>query len=136
MLDGNRSSCPFCARAASGEDLITSTADVIAFFDRYPVSPGHALVIPRRHSSRLSQLTAAEARALWACVADVQRTIESAHTPDGYNIGVNDGPAAGQTVAHVHLHVIPRYAGDVADPRGGIRWVIPQRARYWGEPGE
>jgi len=68
---------------------------------------------------------------LWALVPDVKRYIERTSSPHGYNIGVNVGAAAGQTVAHAHLHIIPRYAQDVADPRGGVRWVIPARAAYW-----
>ena len=68
-----------------------------------------------------------------AALSRVKQMIEAEHTPAGYNMGINDGEAAGQTVGHLHLHVIPRYEGDVEDPRGGIRWVIPERARYWDD---
>ena len=123
--------CPFCSRVSSASSLILATDHVIAFPDAYPVSPGHSLIVPRRHVGRLSELTQEEHRGMWDCVRDVQRSIEMAHGPDAWNIGVNDGAASGQTIMHVHLHVIPRYAGDVADPRGGIRWVLPSRAAYW-----
>ena len=75
-----------------------------------------------------------EQHAVWALVEPVQRRIEQDHHPDGYNLGINVGVAAGQTIGHAHLHVIPRYRGDVAEPRGGIRWIIPERARYWDRP--
>jgi diadenosine tetraphosphate (Ap4A) HIT family hydrolase len=89
------------------------------------------LIIPRRHAEDLFTLTKDEHRALWELVPEVKATIEERHKLDGYTIGLNAGVAAGQTVTHVHLHVIPRYKGDVADPRGGIRLVIPDRAKYW-----
>jgi diadenosine tetraphosphate (Ap4A) HIT family hydrolase len=63
-----------------------------------------------------------------------QAELERHHHPDAFNVGVNDGPAAGQTVPHCHIHLIPRYHGDVADPRGGVRWIIPGKAKYWGDP--
>jgi diadenosine tetraphosphate (Ap4A) HIT family hydrolase len=111
-----------------------------AFRDRYPLSEGHSLVVPGRHVASLSDLTAEEEAELWALVREVREDLAASHDPGGFNIGVNDGEAAGQTVGHAHIHVIPRYAGDVVDPRGGIRWVIPDRAAYWtgqgdGEPG-
>ena len=75
--------------------------------------------------------TPEEQAELLQAISIVRERIEASWSPDGYNIGINDGAAAGQTVAHLHLHVIPRYEGDVPDPRGGIRWVIPDRAPYW-----
>lgn len=101
--------------------------------DKYPVSAGHSLVIVKRVVSRFQELTADEKLRLltWVdwCIEHLERTLEP--KPDGFNIGLNDGPAAGQTVAQLHVHVIPRYHGDVADPRGGVRFVIPHKARYW-----
>ena len=122
--------CVFCARIAAG-DLLANDALAVAFFDAFPLSPGHCLVVPRRHEPDFLALSAEEQQAIWSLVPEVRRRIEAEHRPDGYNIGVNVGEAAGQTVAHAHLHVIPRYRGDVADPRGGIRLIIPGRARYW-----
>jgi diadenosine tetraphosphate (Ap4A) HIT family hydrolase len=104
----------------------------VAFDDAFPVSPGHCLVVPRRHEPDFFALTAEEQTAMWSLVAPVSRHIGAGGMPDGFNIGINVGAAAGQTVAHAHLHVIPRRLGDVDDPRGGVRWVIPAKARYWG----
>ena len=75
--------------------------------------------------------TEEERTELFEAVAIAMDAIREVHAPHGYNIGINDGAAAGQTIDHLHLHVIPRYEGDVPDPRGGIRWVIPEKARYW-----
>jgi len=122
--------CVFCTRVVSGE-LVAKNDLAVAFLDAFPLSPGHCLVVPRRHESDFLALTPEEEAAVWALVASVRRHIEADRTPDGYNIGINVGEAAGQTVAHAHLHVIPRYQGDVPAARGGIRWIIPTRAAYW-----
>lgn len=101
--------------------------------DKYPVSPGHSLIIVKRVVARFSELTADEKARLtrWIdwCISHLQTTLKP--QPDGFNVGLNDGPAAGQTVSQLHVHVIPRYQGDVADPRGGVRWILPDKARYW-----
>lgn len=99
--------------------------------DAYPVSPGHTLIIPRRHIGSFFELTSEERSALLGLLDQAQAELQSRHQPQGYNIGINDGLAAGQTVPHLHIHLIPRYSGDLADPRGGVRWVIPEKARYW-----
>ena len=99
--------------------------------DAYPVSPGHSLVISSRHVASFFELSEAERQGLVALLGDTKSQLDAAHRPAAYNIGINDGVAAGQTVPHLHIHVIPRYAGDAADPRGGVRWVLPPRARYW-----
>jgi len=122
--------CVMCEHASSRE-LAASNTLAAAFADGFPLTPGHTLIVPRRHESDFLALSLAEQAAIWALVADVCRHIQARHSPDGYNLGVNIGEAAGQTVGHAHLHVIPRYQGDVADPRGGIRWIIPGKARYW-----
>jgi diadenosine tetraphosphate (Ap4A) HIT family hydrolase len=101
--------------------------------DDYPVSPGHSLVVVKREgAAALSNLSEEEFSRLWHwvrwCEDHLERTLQP--KPDGFNIGLNDGPAAGQTVPQLHVHVIPRYVGDVADPRGGVRFVIPDKARY------
>jgi superfamily II DNA or RNA helicase/diadenosine tetraphosphate (Ap4A) HIT family hydrolase len=107
---------------------------VRALWDAHPVSPGHALVLPRRHVTAWFDATPDEQAALLAATDAVRHEIERHHTPDGYNLGVNVGEAAGQTVVHLHLHVIPRYLGDVPDPRGGVRHVIPHKANYLASP--
>lgn len=122
--------CPFCTYVIDGRDrpLVHCDDLVLAFRDAYPSSPGHTLIIPRRHVGRLIDLTEEEGRRLWSVTRSVVEWLGDA---DGLTIGINDGAAAGQTVPHVHLHVITRNEGDVPDPRGGIRWVIPQTAAYW-----
>lgn len=122
--------CPFCEKIELHQ-FLAANEHAVAFFDGFPLSPGHTLVIPRRHESDYFQLAEAEESAIWSTVRIVRGELESTHAPQGYNVGVNVGRAGGQTVDHVHVHVIPRYAGDVDDPRGGIRWIIPAMARYW-----
>jgi diadenosine tetraphosphate (Ap4A) HIT family hydrolase len=125
--------CPFCHL---GTGRITLENDCSAAFpDAYPVAEGHTLVVPKRHVASLFDLPEEEQVALWKLVALVRGKLMAELRPDGFNVGVNDGGAAGQTVPHAHVHVIPRRAGDVADPRGGVRWVIPAKARYWAEEG-
>jgi diadenosine tetraphosphate (Ap4A) HIT family hydrolase len=101
--------------------------------DRFPVTPGHTLIIPKRAVRQLRELTAAERIRLmeWVVWAQDRLSREEGSPPPDFNVGLNDGPAAGQTMRQFHLHVIPRRMGDVPDPRGGVRWVIPERAKYW-----
>jgi diadenosine tetraphosphate (Ap4A) HIT family hydrolase len=103
---------------------------VIGLWDAFPVSPGHALVVPRRVVPTWFEATREEQVALLEGIEAARRAIEETLRPDGYNIGINLGAAAGQTVFHLHVHVIPRYLGDVEDPRGGVRHVIPDKANY------
>ncbi len=114
--------------------VILEEPNCLAFFDRFPVSKGHALVIPVRSAPSLYDLNPQEQADVWDMVRRVRSFLKELYHPVGFNIGVNDGRAAGQTIAHAHVHVIPRYAGDVSDPRGGIRWVIPGKAKYWEDP--
>ncbi len=95
------------------------------------MSEGHTLVVPKRHVARAEQLERAEWAGLFDLVREVSRELSSLPGVEGVNVGVNSGEAAGQTVGHAHVHVIPRRPGDVEDPRGGIRWVIPNKADYW-----
>ena len=123
-------SCPFCRRiAAAGSDRDCAAA--VSFADLYPLNPGHTLIVPRRHVFDIYELTLAERAGLWQLVDDVALAMRTQGGIDGLNIGVNVGEAAGQTVSHAHVHVVPRHKGDVDDPRGGIRWIIPERADYW-----
>jgi diadenosine tetraphosphate (Ap4A) HIT family hydrolase len=101
--------------------------------DGYPISPGHTLVIPRRHVDSFFNLTAEEKLDLLGLLEIAKASVDAEFNPDSYNVGINDGPAAGQTVPHLHIHLIPRYTGDVPDARGGVRWIIPDRADYWSE---
>jgi diadenosine tetraphosphate (Ap4A) HIT family hydrolase len=123
--------CPFCPPPPAR--IFHTSPLVLCLWDGFPVSPGHALLIPRRHVESWFEATEEEQRALSDAIVVARAEIEKRYRPDGFNVGMNLGAAAGQTVAHLHLHVIPRYAGDAADPRGGVRWVVPKRADYWTE---
>jgi len=99
--------------------------------DGYPISTGHTLVIPKRHTGSWFETTPEEQSAMLNLLERAKAVLETEFKPDGYNIGINDGPTAGQTVPHLHMHLIPRYKGDQEDPRGGVRWIIPEKAKYW-----
>jgi diadenosine tetraphosphate (Ap4A) HIT family hydrolase len=129
IASSNGKPCPFCT-LPDGR-VVEENEFAVLIRDGYPVSPGHSLVIPKRHVGSFFQVTAAERAALLALLDIAKDLVEQAHRPAGYNIGINDGAAAGQTVPHLHIHLIPRYTGDQADPRGGVRWVIPDKADYW-----
>jgi diadenosine tetraphosphate (Ap4A) HIT family hydrolase len=128
----DQANCPFC-RFPSNHYLLSST-HAIAIPDGFPVSRGHTLVIPRVHVASLFDLPPDVQAELWRLVGEVRTLLLRQFQPQSFNIGLNDGPAAGQTVPHAHIHVIPRYTADVPDPRGGIRCVIPDKAAYW-KPG-
>ena len=98
--------------------------------DTYAVSPGHTVVIPKRHVASFFELTPEEVTACMDLIREEKKRIDEEFKPDGYNIGVNVGPAAGQSIHHVHIHIIPRYTGDVENPQGGVRHVIPKNAHY------
>jgi superfamily II DNA or RNA helicase/diadenosine tetraphosphate (Ap4A) HIT family hydrolase len=125
MIDGDS---PFLAIPTSQWLAANRSAFVIA--DRFPVSPGHALVVPRRSIATWWEATDQERADLLALVDEVKRQLDAELQPDGYNVGFNAGAAAGQTVGHLHIHVIPRYHGDMPDPRGGVRHVIPSKGNY------
>lgn len=119
--------CPFCSPAI----VVATTTTALILHDAFPLSHGHTLVVPRRHVASLYELPAEEQVELWQLVAQVRSALVEQLHPDGFTIGVNDGEAAGQTVPHAHIHIIPRFVDDVTDPRGGIRWVLPEKAAYW-----
>lgn len=121
--------CPFCCPDAERE-LITESAQAYAIPDKYPVSEGHTLVLPKRHVPSYFALHEAEQAACWMLAQRVQMLLQNRYHPDGFNVGINTGAAAGQTVPHAHIHVIPRYEGDVQNPTGGVRGVIPGAADY------
>ncbi len=118
--------CPFC------QPPVAVLQDKLAFalFDKSPVTPGHMLLIPWRHVADWFETTLEEREDLMKLADEARALLIREHGPDGFNLGVNVGKAAGQTVFHVHLHLIPRYNGDVANPRGGVRGVIPARQNY------
>ena len=124
--------CPFCSLSP---DRLTTRGELgFAIRDAFPVSPGHTLIIPTRHIGSFFELTDAERQDLLKLVDITKADLDREFTPQGYNIGINDGAAAGQTVPHLHIHLIPRYDGDQPDPRGGVRWIFPDKADYWSKP--
>jgi diadenosine tetraphosphate (Ap4A) HIT family hydrolase len=120
--------CPFCS--PDNRDIITKNTLWYARWDKYPVTKGHLLVIPFRHVQDCFDLTKDERMVLWEMLESCKQILDRKFAPDGYNIGVNIGCPAGQSVMHCHIHVIPRYKGDTEHPRGGVRGVIPDKRRY------
>ena len=118
--------CPFCR----DPEIVIENELAYADYDSYPASPGHCLIITRRHVAEYFQATAAEKTAIWELVDEMKGIIDKEYNPDGYNVGVNIRAAAGQSVPHVHIHMIPRYKGDVENPQGGVRGVIPDKQKY------
>jgi len=119
--------CPFCN---IDREFILDSDLCFAVYDRFPVSEGHILVIPKRHVKDYFNLNKEEIDRIWGMVTQVKDLIDSKNNPQGYNIGFNVGESAGQTIKHVHIHVIPRYKGDMEDPTGGVRHVIPGKGKY------
>ena len=129
-MNESQEACPLCAAIARTPSL--DEVDLaVAIPDAFPVSPGHALILPRRHVADWFDLESDEQAAIVALAGRIRGRIASDRHPDGWNLGVNVGDAGGQTIGHVHLHLIPRYRGDRSDPRGGVRWILPERAVYW-----
>lgn len=123
MTDKN---CPFCD---TNKSILNNDLAYVRY-DKYPVKPGHLLILPYRHVSDYFDLTDDEKAAIHNLLESAKTLLTDKHSPDGFNIGVNVGEAAGQTVWHVHMHLIPRHEGDMEDPRGGVRGVIPEKQRY------
>ncbi|MBK5275463.1 MAG: HIT family protein [Desulfuromonadales bacterium] len=145
--------CPFCN--LNPTSIIASNDHAQAVYDNYPVTPGHTLIIPKRHITSFFEATREEQAAMLDLLAEMRLLLLNPSqppfakgrsqippnppflkggveaVPDGFNIGINDGAAAGQTVMHLHIHLIPRYVGDTTDPRGGVRWIKPEKAPYW-----
>jgi len=119
----------FCA--LTQERIVAANDLTVAIRDAFPVSPGHTLIIPKRHVATFFDTTTEERLSMFELMDKAKRELDAELHPAAYNIGVNDGPAAGQTVLHLHVHLIPRYAGDDADPRGGVRRIFPKKSDYW-----
>jgi len=118
--------CPFC----NPEDVVFENSLAYAKLDAFPVSPGHMLIIPKRHIPDFFSLTEEEKTAIFLLLDESKLYLDTKYHPNGYNIGINCGEAAGQTIFHVHIHLIPRYTGDVTNPRGGVRGVIASKRDY------
>lgn len=121
--------CPFCS--LPHERVVQENEHALWIYDGYPVSPGHSLIIPKRHVGSFFDVSTEERMGMLALLDQAKAAVDEQYHPDAYNIGINDGAAAGQTIPHLHLHLIPRSSADVADARGGVRWVIPDKADYW-----
>lgn len=119
--------CIFCRPQ---REILCENAQAIAVFDSYPVSPGHSLILPRRHAVTVWDLAEDEYLACYALVRTLKPILEARFRPEGFNVGVNCGEAAGQSVWHAHIHVIPRFKGDTPFPKGGVRHVIPLKGSY------
>ncbi|UJP66987.1 HIT domain-containing protein [Mongoliitalea daihaiensis] len=121
--------CIFCNPTPQME-LIAESASVFAIYDKFPVNQGHALIIPKRHVDNYFELTLREQTAINFMLNEVKQEIQEKLNPAGFNVGINVGKVAGQSINHVHIHLIPRYEGDVEDPFGGVRGVIPSKRKY------
>ena len=121
--------CLFCHLPESR--IIESSPLALVIRDAYPISPGHTLIISKRHISSFFEATNEERQQLFSLLDQARQKLMEEFNADAFNIGINDGAAAGQTIAHLHIHLIPRYLNDQSDPRGGVRWIIPEKAKYW-----
>lgn len=129
IVKTENTSCVFC-NPDKDRELIVESATAYSIFDKFPVNPGHALIIPKRHVASYFDLSLKEQTACWLMLNKVKEIVTEKFQPDGFNVGINIGEHAGQTIHHVHIHLIPRYLGDVNEPRGGVRGVIPDKQKY------
>ena len=122
--------CIFCQKYKDHKDIIYENNTIFVIYDSFPVSKGHCLIIPKRHIPEYFSINDDELKDINEAIKQMKKIIDKTYHPDGYNIGINNGHAAGQTVFHLHVHLIPRYLGDVLNPRGGVRTVIPGKQIY------
>lgn len=126
-MNMNSKDCPFCE---IDREIIMDSELCFSIYDQYPVNKGHILVIPKRHVGDYFHLNHDETDSLWEMVHEAKVFLENKFNPQGFNVGFNVGHEAGQTIDHVHIHVIPRYSGDMENPTGGVRHVIPEKGKY------
>lgn len=129
-IGGDMVDCLFCEWKEHKEKIIFENELAFATYDGYAVSKGHMLFMTKRHVDNFFNITLDERNAIFELVNEAKKMLDEEYKPDGYNIGMNCGVAAGQSVMHIHVHLIPRYNGDVENPRGGVRGVIPQKQNY------
>lgn len=122
--------CIFCEVQQEKSRIILENELAFAIYDGFPVSMGHSLIIPKRHVESFFDLRKDEFDEIIELILNVKTILQDKYNPDGFNVGFNDQTAAGQTIFHCHVHIIPRYYGDVLDPKGGIRGVIPSKKSY------
>lgn len=125
-MNSSSQNCPFCCPV----DILFENDLAYSIMDNSPVNPGHLLIISKRHVANFFLTTYEEKAALLSLLDEAKHYLDGKHAPAGYNVGINVGEAAGQTIPHVHLHLIPRYQGDMKNPRGGVRGVIPDKQHY------
>ncbi|MCW8892990.1 MAG: HIT family protein [Deltaproteobacteria bacterium] len=129
MNTNETSECLFCRY--DNALYIHENSLAFAIADTFPLTQGHTLILPKRHIESLFDASPDEIQALFSLINAARNQLDNQCRPDGFNVGVNDGTAAGQTLMHLHVHLIPRYQGDKEDPRGGMRWIMPDKADYW-----
>lgn len=122
--------CVFCQIINDHKNIILENELAVAFYDSFPVSDGHVLIIPKRHCVTYFDLTSEEIKAIFELSNKIKEILDNKYHPDGYNIGFNAGVDAGQSVMHCHMHIIPRYKGDIENPRGGIRKIVKNKTKY------
>lgn len=122
--------CLFCDIKNDENIQIASSQNFVAIYDENPVTKGHSLIFPKKHIESFFDLSKHEIIEIYDLIKQVKGLTDKKYQPDAYNIGINDGQAAGRTIHHLHFHLIPRYAGDVDNPRGGVRNIIPGRGDY------
>lgn len=123
--------CFFCdIRNPEKHEILAENESSYARVDHFPVSPGHAEIVPKRHVISPFDLEQKEILEMFDLLKQTKQSLDKKYHPQGYNIGINEGAAAGQTIPHLHIHIIPRYEGDVPNPRGGIRNIIPGKGDY------
>lgn len=128
MKTGDKLDCIFCN--IDKERIIIENEGAFAIYDGFPVSKGHVLIIPKKHIKDYFEADLQTKEQLWKLIDECKTIVDKKYSPNGYNIGINCGGAAGQTVMHLHIHLIPRYNGDIENPRGGVRGVIPDKRIY------
>lgn len=124
-------SCIFCDYLSKKEFIVENEL-AFAIYDNFPVNKGHVLIMPKRHFAGYFEATQDEILAFYDLTKKIKKLLDSEFKPDGYNIGINIDEAAGQTIFHLHIHVIPRYTGDIKNPRGGIRKLKKPLVEYDG----
>ena len=123
--------CLFCDKNNKEKHNIILENDLFySRWDNFPVSSGHAEIVPKKHIVSFFELTKDDILQLYDLIIKTKKIISEKYNSDGYNIGLNEGNAAGQTINHLHIHIIPRYKNDIKNPRGGIRNIIPDKGNY------
>lgn len=125
--------CFFCDIQKENENLVIESDNFFAMLDNFPISKGHSLIIPKNHIGSFFTLNDLELKELYDLIKQVKAIINEKYRPDGWNLGINEGRAAGQSIDHLHIHLIPRYLGDVSDPHGGVRNIIHSKGDYRNE---